>query len=147
MKIFLLIVCSLGLLPACAKHSMMPGRNELYSFSGPGSDHVERGKHPKIFFAEDSAILTVEEKKKLAPIAKMLKETPSARLLIVGYAPETGTEVYNRVLGEQRAQAVRQQLLAAGCADAALQTLSYGEDDPAASGRQAGRCVEFGIVR
>ena len=124
----------------------MPARNETVSFSGPGQEKVTRGVFPKILFAEDSAQLTSAEQKKLTPVIAFLKEHPEARLLIAGRAQDTGTDEYNRVLGEQRAQAVREALLTAGCIDEHLQTLSLGSDLPAGGGSE-GRSVELGIVR
>lgn len=124
----------------------MPARNETVSFSGPGQEKVTRGLFPKLIFAEDSAQLTSAEMKKLTPVVAFLKEHPEARLLIAGRAQDTGTDEYNRVLGEQRAQAVRESLLAAGCIEENLQTLSLGSDLPAGNGSE-GRSVELGIVR
>jgi peptidoglycan-associated lipoprotein len=124
----------------------MPARNETYSFAGPGRENITRGQFPKVLFAEDSSKLTPAETKKLTAVTTYLKEHPSTRLLIVGFARDAGTEEYNRVLGEQRAQAVRDALLAAGCVEENLQTLSLGGDVDAGAGTE-GRSVELGIVR
>lgn len=134
----LLMLCSCGML---SSKLLMPGRDEAYSYLGPGNAQVDRKKFSPILFSEDATGLCADEKKKLVGVSKFLRDTPSARLLIVGFAPEKGTEEYNRVLGEQRAQAVRQALLELGCKDTGLQTLSYGED-----GARSERCVELGIV-
>ncbi len=128
------------------RHELMAGRNEMYSYLGPGSDQVERGKFPKIIFAEDSAMLEEGEKRKLAPVGKFMRENPSARLLLAGFAGEEGTDEYNRVLGEQRAQVVRKFLLESGVSDAVMQTLSYGLDIPEGLDHNE-RSVQFGIVR
>ena len=139
----------LGTMTSCKflhQHELMAGRNEMYSYLGPGSDQVERGKFPKILFAEDSAVLEEGEKRKLAPVEKFMKENRSARLLLAGFAGEEGTDEYNRVLGEQRAQVVRKFLLASGVSDAVMQTLSYGMDIRGGSDHHE-RSVHFGIVR
>ena len=128
------------------RHELMAGRNEMYSYLGPGSDQVERGKFPKIIFAEDSAVLEEGEKRKLAPVGKFMRENPSARLLLAGFAGEEGTDEYNRVLGEQRAQVVRKFLVESGVSDAVMQTLSYGLDTPEGLDHNE-RSVQFGIVR
>ncbi len=124
----------------------MPARNEEYSFTGPGRERVKRGEFPKIYFAEDSAKLAPVELKKLAAVTDYLRSHPETKILAVGFAHDLGTDEYNRVLGEQRAQAVRDHLLDQGCAAAALQTLSLGSDQEAATGAE-GRRVELGIVR
>ena len=147
--ILLLSSLLLGMMPCCIffpRHPLMAGRNEMYSYLGPGSDQVERGKFPKILFAEDSALLDENEKKRLAPVSKFLRENPSARLLLAGFAGEEGTDEYNRVLGEQRAQAVRKYLLESGTSDAVMQTLSYGMDTPGGVNHNE-RSVQLGIVR
>ena len=131
---------------AFSNKEVMPGRNETYSYLGPGSSKVERGNFPKIYFSDDSAVLTVAEENKLDEVISFLGKTPTARLLIVGFAHDHGTDEYNRVLGEQRAQAVRAALIEAGCSKEALQTLSFGSEESARSGQDAHR-VELGIVR
>ena len=139
----------MGMTASCKllhRHELMAGRNEMYSYLGPGSDQVERGKFPKINFAEDSAVLEESEKRKLVPVGKFLRENPSARLLLAGFAGEEGTDEYNRVLGEQRAQVVRKFLLESGVSDAVMQTLSYGMDVPEGPDHNE-RSVQFGIVR
>jgi outer membrane protein OmpA-like peptidoglycan-associated protein len=124
----------------------MPARNEAYSFAGPGRDRVTRGEFPKIYFTEDSAKLMPEELKKLDAVIRHLRAHPEVKLLVAGFAHDVGTDEYNRVLGEQRAQAVREVLLDAGCAEESMQTLSMGSEQDAASGAE-GRRVELGIVR
>lgn len=45
-----------------------------------------------------------------------------------------GTAEYNLALGENRARAVRDYLVAAGVSDAAITTVSYGKERPFAAG-------------
>ncbi len=123
----------------------MPARNETYSFSGPGSASVDRTRFTPVQFAEDSALLSPAELKSLAPVIAYLPAHPSARLLLVGHAQDPGTAEYNRVLGEQRALAVRTALLAAGVAEPQLQTLSLGAEPAGPTGAE-GRRVEFGLI-
>jgi peptidoglycan-associated lipoprotein len=137
------------LLVACGnftKQGGMAARNETYSFAGPGRERIERGKFPKVSFAEDSAKLTSAETAKLKSVSIYLRENSESRLLIVGFARDPGTAEYNRVLGEQRAQVVRDALVAGGVSGDRLQTLSLGGDVDGGAG-QDGRCVELGIVR
>ena len=53
---------------------------------------------------------------------------------IQGHADERGTTEYNLALGQKRAAAVRQFLLAEGVAPSRLSTISYGEEKPRAAG-------------
>lgn len=144
------ILCGISLvLPSCGAFSskdLMPGRDETYSYKGPGSSKVEKGKFPPIHFKTDSAFLSSVESKKLDAVVDYMQANREARLLIVGFANDPGTEEYNRVLGEQRAQKVRTYLLEEGCPENVLQTLSYGAEESHKAQDHDGR-VEFGIVR
>ncbi len=138
-----------GCLVACGNFTNQGGmaaRNETYSLVGPGRERIDRSQFPKVSFAEDSARLAPVEIKKLASVSIYLREHPATRMLLVGWARDPGTAEYNRVLGEQRAQSVRDALVAAGVPEDKLQTLSLGGDVEVGSGGD-GRCVELGIVR
>src|SRR3546814_1813584 len=54
--------------------------------------------------------------------------------LIEGHADERGTREYNLALGDRRANAVRDYLVALGTNPARLSTVSYGEERPAVLG-------------
>jgi peptidoglycan-associated lipoprotein len=54
---------------------------------------------------------------------------------IEGHCDERGTEEYNRVLGEKRALAAREGLIAEGVESGRIPTISYGEDKPAMPGQ------------
>lgn len=51
-------------------------------------------------------------------------------VVIAGHADERGTEEYNLVLGERRANAVKRYLAGLGIDEALLRTISYGEEKP-----------------
>jgi len=55
-------------------------------------------------------------------------------LTIEGHADERGTEEYNIVLGEKRANAVKRYLAGLGLAEALVKTVSFGEERPADEG-------------
>lgn len=151
MKMQALRICLLPilLLTSCRhfrKGQVMPGRVENYSFAGPGSSKVKRGQFPAIVFPEDSAFLTQAERAKLKPVIAFMKAAPQTHMLIVGFARDAGTEEYNRVLGEQRAQTVREALLDGGCSEKCLQTLSFGMQEPF-GGNGEPRRVELAVVK
>lgn len=84
-----------------------------------------------VLFSFDSAAVLSKEEAKLIIVAEKLKSDPSAKLLIEGHCDERGTEEYNRALGERRALALREALVAAGIDSARIRTISYGKDKPA----------------
>jgi peptidoglycan-associated lipoprotein len=51
-----------------------------------------------------------------------------------GYADERGTREYNLALGERRAMAVKNALIAEGVSPSRISTVSFGEDNPVDDG-------------
>ena len=66
--------------------------------------------------------------------AAWLAKYPSVNVLVAGNADERGTETYNLALGNRRANAARDYLVAQGVAASRIQTISYGKDCPVAAG-------------
>jgi peptidoglycan-associated lipoprotein len=60
-----------------------------------------------------------------------MKSAPAGvALLIEGHCDERGTEEYNRALGERRALALREALVADGVDGMKVTTRSFGKDRP-----------------
>jgi len=59
-----------------------------------------------------------------------LNEQGSVRSQIEGHCDERGTNAYNMVLGERRANAAKRYLSTAGISAGRLSTISYGEERP-----------------
>ena len=55
-------------------------------------------------------------------------------IIVEGHTDDRGTEAYNDRLGQRRAEAVRDRLVAEGIDPARIETMSYGETRPAAAG-------------
>jgi peptidoglycan-associated lipoprotein len=64
--------------------------------------------------------------------AMRLKESDEQKrpLVLEGRCDEVGTSDYNLVLGERRAQAVREYLVNLGISSASIDIISYGKDRP-----------------
>lgn len=58
----------------------------------------------------------------------------SQQIRVEGHADERGTREYNLALGERRANAVVQYLVANGIAKSRIETISYGKERPADAG-------------
>ncbi len=65
-----------------------------------------------------------------------------ATVLVEGHADERGSREYNIALGERRANAVRRFLEAEGVDTVQVNTISYGEERPAAFGHDEGSWAE-----
>ena len=64
--------------------------------------------------------------------ARILRENPTAKIRIAGYASASGTDEYNQKLSERRAHTVMEVLITeGGIARDRLTTVGYGETRPA----------------
>ena len=85
------------------------------------------------YFDFDSSALTDSARTAVdAHIAALLGSDASVRL--EGHTDERGTREYNLALGERRANAVRDYMVANGVPSYRIETISYGEENPAAYG-------------
>ena len=87
-----------------------------------------------IYFEYDSADITAESQAILEAHASNLIINPGIRLTLEGHADERGTREYNLALGERRAKSVSRVLQVLGVGEGTIQTVSYGEERPAALG-------------
>lgn len=103
--------------------SGVPGRG--------GSSGIEGGT---VYFEFDSAQLRAEDASLLDTWGKYLVANAGARLTLQGHTDERGTPDYNVGLGERRAVAVREALVARGARAEQLSVTSLGEGHPADAG-------------
>lgn len=86
-----------------------------------------------LYFAFDSSALTDASRAIVdAHVAYLLSNDESVRL--EGHTDERGTREYNLALGERRANAVRDYMVANGVPSYRIETISYGEENPVAFG-------------
>ena len=102
-------------------------------------------------FKSSSAQLTDGAKMRLDQVARAINEQANLRVEIGGYTDNSGSKVFNQKLSEQRAESVRQYLIAKGVDPGRLVAHGYGSSQPVASndtetGRAANRRVEFKII-
>ncbi|HEY9536644.1 MAG TPA: peptidoglycan-associated lipoprotein Pal [Kiloniellaceae bacterium] len=88
----------------------------------------------RVFFDFDSYDVRADQRGTVEALAAWLDTNPSVTLTIEGHADERGTREYNLALGDRRANAVRDYLVALGTNPARLTTVSYGEERPAVLG-------------
>lgn len=88
----------------------------------------------RVFFALDSSSLTPEARAILDRQAEWLGKYSSVKLAVEGHCDERGTREYNLALGERRATAVRNYMVAKGVAADRLSTISYGKERPEVMG-------------
>lgn len=87
-----------------------------------------------VYFDFDSDEIKPQAAAILDEQAQFLTTNQTARVLVAGHTDERGSREYNMSLGERRAVAVRNYLLAKGINQASVEIISFGEERPIASG-------------
>lgn len=88
----------------------------------------------RVFFGYDRSDLTPQAQQTIEALAAWLGQYPQVTVTVEGHADERGTRDYNLALGERRATAVRDYLIALGTNANRLSTISYGKERPAVLG-------------
>jgi peptidoglycan-associated lipoprotein len=88
-----------------------------------------------IHFDFDRSAIRPDAAAILAAHADWIKSTRGAQILIEGHCDERGTNEYNIALGDRRARAARDYLVAHGIAASRITTITYGEERPVCAGR------------
>lgn len=88
----------------------------------------------RVLFDYDMSHLSSEALDTVEKVAVWMENHPGVTLVLEGHADERGTREYNLALGERRANAVRDHLEALGVDTRCLSVISYGYEQPAASG-------------
>ena len=84
----------------------------------------------RVFFDTDKSNIREDARTTLGRQAEWLKKYPNYQITIEGHCDERGTREYNLALGERRANAAHQYLVAQGVPAARLKTISYGKERP-----------------
>ncbi len=84
----------------------------------------------RVLYDFNKSILTAQDKAVLDKQAAWLGQYSTNAVQIAGNCDERGTEEYNIALGQRRANASRDYLVAKGVASARITTISYGKDRP-----------------
>jgi len=88
------------------------------------------GDRSRVLFGFDSAAITSDQRATIRGWADWLRAHPDWALRIEGHTDRQGPCIYNRWLGQQRADAARQILVDQGIDPGRLLTVSFGEDRP-----------------
>ena len=101
----------------------------------PGSQQdLEASAGDRIFFSFDRSDVSPEAREILTRQADWLRRYPNVTVTIEGHCDERGTREYNLALGERRAQAAKNVLVALGIPASRISTISYGKERPAVVG-------------
>ena len=84
----------------------------------------------RVFFDTDQSTIRQDGREVLNRQAEWLKKYPNYQITMAGHCDERGTREYNLALGERRANAAKQYLVAQGIPASRVQTISYGKERP-----------------
>lgn len=83
-----------------------------------------------IYFDYNRSAIQKEGRAKLEANARRLMAEQDWKLLITGHCDQRGSQSYNLVLGERRAQSVKRYLSDLGVPSSQIQIVSYGKEKP-----------------
>jgi peptidoglycan-associated lipoprotein len=96
----------------------------------PAPTAVTESDFQPAFFDVDQSVLTERARAALDQNAKTLRDHASIKVEIEGHCDERGTVEYNQALGQRRAEAARDYLVAAGISGDRITVISYGKERP-----------------
>ena len=136
MKKLLSLFCAIVALSGCSSLGFDGGL-----FGGSECDSREArdfmaNAEDRVFFAFDSSALTSNAQEVLDTQVNWLnmRRHNKVNVIVQGYCDDRGTREYNLALGERRANAVKDYLVAHGVAADRISVISYGKERPAVLG-------------
>ena len=89
------------------------------------------GFEPSVYFDYDRFDVKPSYVEVIKKIAQIMRENRTSKILLEGHSDERGTREYNLALGHKRAESVAKALEAEGINRQRMDTVSFGEEDPA----------------
>ena len=89
------------------------------------------GFEPSVYFDYDRFDVKPSYVEVIKKIAQIMRENRTSKILLEGHSDERGTREYNVALGHKRAESVAKALEAEGIERQRMDTISFGEEDPA----------------
>ncbi len=141
-KPLIVALMAAGLLAACSnsdENAAATGAGGAGNLAGgsirPGSqEDLVANVGDRVFFDTDRSSVRGDQRPVLERQARWMQTHAQVQVMVEGHADERGTREYNLALGQRRANAARDILVASGVSGARIQTISYGKDRPDALG-------------
>jgi len=95
---------------------------------------ADRARIVTVYFDYDKSEIRADQRDRITTNAEIFRRWTDWPISIEGSCDERGTVEYNLALGERRAMAAKQALVAAGIEAARVSTVSYGEERAADPG-------------
>ena len=138
-KSLLAAIAAAGLLVACSSDNDSANTGGAGAGGAgqirPGSqEDLVANVGDRVLFDTDRSNIRADQRPVLERQARWMGQYPAVQVMVEGHTDERGTREYNLALGQRRANAARDVLVAGGVAGTRIQTISYGKDRPEALG-------------
>lgn len=119
--------------PATSTASTKPTTEKAVS-GNPLKDPANILSKRSVYFDLDSNVVKDEYKPVVSAHSRYLQQNRGVKITIQGHADERGSREYNLALGQRRADALKQAMQLLGVQASQVETISYGEEKPKATG-------------
>ncbi|WP_428541923.1 peptidoglycan-associated lipoprotein Pal [Reyranella sp.] len=123
-------VTAMVLLAACSSEQQQTASAASTTVTPGSVADFRQNVGDRVFFDTDMSTIREDGRQTLNRQAEWLKKYPNYPITIEGHCDERGTREYNLALGERRANAARQYLIAQGIPASRIKTISYGKERP-----------------
>ena len=96
---------------------------------------ADRARILAVYFDYDKSVIRPDQRDKVTTNSDIFRRWTKWAITVEGHCDERGTTEYNLALGERRATAAKQALVAAGVDAARISTVSFGEERPVDPGQ------------
>lgn len=136
MKKLLSLFCAMAFLAGCSTFGSDSGLFGGSECEAKEARDFMANAEDRVFFAFDSSALTSNATEVLDTQVDWLtaRRHNKVNVIVQGYCDERGTREYNLALGERRANAVKEYLVAHGVEADRISVISYGKERPAVLG-------------
>lgn len=115
--------------------SMDSGKNNGMNLEVNGdSDSNRAGALRTVYFGFNSSVIDGDTRDALNGNAEFLKTNAAVKVQVEGHCDERGSVQFNLALGERRAKATRDYLVAQGVAASRISIISLGKEKPVSFG-------------
>jgi peptidoglycan-associated lipoprotein len=87
-----------------------------------------------IYFDYDKDDIRDDQRATIDAKVPLLTANPALRIRIAGHTDNRGSDEYNLALGQRRSASAKRYLVSRGIAENRIETVSFGEERPAAAG-------------
>ncbi len=135
---FLLAACETPSGSEDAVYDGAAGVSEQPSYAGNSAMGMEEEfvttVGDRVYFGTNSSVVTSEGRSTIERQSQWLNQHNDINVVVEGHADERGTREYNLALGERRANAAKNILIASGISPDRITVISYGKERPAVLG-------------